>query len=94
MAKKTISFSLEDDIIKLIEDYKKSKNLSSRSTALERLLLNRETSVDTDTIRAIVKEMVGENTNVYENNKTKTIDEVEQRSIDAIENAFNDMPYE
>lgn len=39
MAKQTCSFCLEQDIVKFIEDFKKDNNLSSRSVALERLVL-------------------------------------------------------
>jgi len=40
MAKKTVSFSLEEDIIEAIDKYKEDKNLSSRSSALERMILS------------------------------------------------------
>lgn len=39
MAKKTSSFHLEEDIYKIIEDYQKENNLSSRNSALERIIL-------------------------------------------------------
>lgn len=39
MAKKTVSFSLEEDIIQAIERYQKEKKLSSKSAALERIIL-------------------------------------------------------
>jgi metal-responsive CopG/Arc/MetJ family transcriptional regulator len=40
MAKKTVSFSLEEDIIEAIDKYQEEKRLSSRSSALERMILS------------------------------------------------------
>ncbi|WP_066679369.1 hypothetical protein [Clostridium septicum] len=50
MAKTTKSFSLEEDIIKRISDYKIQNNLSSDSAALERIILlfNSNTSNNID----------------------------------------------
>ncbi|UBL00779.1 hypothetical protein KLF26_16375 (plasmid) [Clostridium perfringens] len=37
--KKSRTFSLEEDVLEKIEEYQKSKNLSSASAALERIIL-------------------------------------------------------
>lgn len=41
MAKKTVSFSLESDIIEYINNFKEKNNLSSNSSALERIILEK-----------------------------------------------------
>lgn len=92
MAKKTMSFSLEEDIIKIIDDYKISQRLSSRSTALERLLLKKESSIDKETIRSIVKEMISKDDIKVEKEDNIIVDEVEQKTLNVIGDAFDSMP--
>lgn len=41
MAKKTVSFSLESDIIEYINSFKEKNDLSSNSSALERIILEK-----------------------------------------------------
>lgn len=41
MAKKTVSFSLESDIIEYINNFKEKNDLSSNSSALERIILEK-----------------------------------------------------
>lgn len=88
MAKKTVSFSLEEDLIDIIDEVRKEKNLSSRSAALERILLSRQ--IYKDEIRKTIIEVLGER-KLSDNdivNSEKSIDEVEK----SINDAFDSMP--
>lgn len=88
MAKKTVSFSLEEDLIGIIDEVRKEKNLSSRSAALERILLSRQ--IYKDEIRKTIIEVLGER-KLSDNdivNSEKSIDEVEK----SINDAFDSMP--
>lgn len=59
--KKTVSFNLEEDIIEKIEQYKKDNNLSSRSSALERMiLLQGNSNMDINLIKSLLKDLVSE----------------------------------
>lgn len=93
MAKKTVSFSLEEDLLKLIDDVQKEKKLSSRSAALERILLSKQN--ERDNIRKIIYEILKEeglNKDISLTNNKKAIDEVEKSSLDIINDSFEHMP--
>ena len=78
MAKKTVSFSLEEDIVNAIKDYKEQKKLSSNSTALERMIL------------IFTNFNLGDNS--Y-NNKIKKEDVKEDTDLDkSIKDMFSNMP--
>lgn len=86
--KQTASFSLEQDIIDFIGDYKKKYNLSSRSTALERIILAfKMGQVYDGDIEDIVKNSI-------------TVDKIKSESVkskkDTVDNiineSYNSMP--
>lgn len=85
--KKTVSFSLEEDIIKSIEQYQKNNNLSSRSVALERMILNFKENISEEYIENIIKKYmkVNNDENVVTKTKKDILDNV-------INDSFNNMP--
>ncbi|EGT5649342.1 hypothetical protein [Clostridium botulinum] len=96
--KKTISFNLEEDIIEKIEKYQVKNNLSSRSAALERIILKLDSSsIDQTKIKEIIKEIINETSITYdevmEKNVDKKVEELNNKDLDkSIENVFADMP--
>jgi len=96
--KKTISFNLEEDIIEKIEKYQVKNNLSSRSAALERIILKLDSSsIDQAKIKEIIKEIINETSITYdeviEKNVDKKVEELNNKDLDkSIENVFADMP--
>ncbi|HID0769598.1 TPA: hypothetical protein ACXC99_003695 [Clostridium botulinum] len=96
--KKTISFNLEEDIIEKIEKYQVKNNLSSRSAALERIILKLDSSsIDQTKIKEIIKEIINETSITYdeviEKNVDKKVEELNNKDLDkSIKNVFADMP--
>ena len=102
--KKTISFSLEEDIIQKIEQYQKQNNLSSKSAALERIVLgfgsntNTNNNFDISVIKDIVKQMLNENSVTIDNNNIdETINEkarkIKNNNVgNSAKNSFSNMP--
>ncbi|NHI49103.1 hypothetical protein FDE94_14905 [Clostridium botulinum] len=96
--KKTISFNLEEDIIEKIEKYQVKNNLSSRSAALERIILKLDSSsIDQTKIKEIIKEIINETSITYdeaiEKNVDKKVEELNNKDLDkSIKNVFEDMP--
>lgn len=94
MAKKTISVSLEEDLISFIDNVQKEKKLSSRSAALERLLLKLQNDdYKKEDIKKIVYEILQENSlNANDFKKEKNIPVIDENTLNSIEDAFNNMP--
>lgn len=96
--KKTISFNLEEDIIEKIEKYQVKNNLSSRSAALERIILKLDSSsIDQAKIKEIIKEIINETSITYdeviEKNVDKKVEELNNKDLDkSIKDLYNDMP--
>lgn len=97
--KKTVSFSLEEDIIAKIEKYRKDNDLSSKSAAVERIILKFENNnFDTDLIKNIVKQILNENsTNIKNNDINKSFnEETKKNKINKLCNSaidsFKNMP--
>ncbi|MBO0555652.1 hypothetical protein EXQ41_06255 [Clostridium botulinum] len=96
--KKTISFNLEEDIIEKIEKYQVKNNLSSRSAALERIILKLDSStIDQAKIKEIIKEIINETSITYdevmEKNVDKKVEELKNKDLDnSIKDLYNDMP--
>lgn len=101
--KKTISFNLEDDIIEIIEKYQIKNNLSSRSAALERIILKLDSSsIDQTKIKEIIKELINETSITYDETIEKSVDkkgvdkkvkELNNKDLDkSIKDVFADMP--
>ncbi|EPY6472559.1 hypothetical protein ACWO4B_003256 [Clostridium sporogenes] len=101
--KKTISFNLEDDIIEIIEKYQIKNNLSSRSAALERIILKLDSSsIDQTKIKEIIKELINETSITYDETMEKSVDkkgvdkkvkELNNKDLDkSIKDVFADMP--
>lgn len=89
--KKTVSFNLEEDIIEKIERYKKDNNLSSRSSALERMiLLHGNSSLDMDLIKSMLKDLVSDATGEIETKPE--IDKKIEVLGNSIKNSFSSMP--
>jgi len=79
--KRTVSFSLEEDIIEAIESYQKENKLSSKSAALERMILSMKNR--NENIEDIIKSLL--NNNIKE--------EVINHNLEiGIDSCYNDMP--
>jgi len=79
--KKTVSFSLEEDIIEAIEDYQKQNKLSSKSAALERMILSMKNR--NENIEDIIKSLLNSNKEEVLVNENLEI---------GIDSCYNDMP--
>jgi metal-responsive CopG/Arc/MetJ family transcriptional regulator len=79
--KKTVSFSLEEDIIEAIEDYQKQNKLSSKSAALERMILSMKNR--NENIEDIIKSLLN-------NNREEVL--VNENLEMGIDSCYNDMP--
>ncbi|RXI58954.1 hypothetical protein [Clostridium tetani] len=91
--KKTISFNLEEDIIERIESYQKECNLSSRSAALERIILAmNNANVDTDRIIKLLNNIKESIDNKEFNKKEIVKEEINNEIVQSIENCFDEMP--
>ena len=93
--KKTKAFSLEEDVIQGIEEYKQRYNLSSLSSALERIILiELPKRTDLDEIKSMISNL--KNTEIRYVKKETTVDKVETKnhemksSINDIENSMPD----
>ncbi|EML6501613.1 MULTISPECIES: hypothetical protein [Clostridioides] len=88
--KKSSSFYLEEDIFDEIEKYQSDKNISSRNTALERIILEWKNLQEEN---KLLKQCLGNG--VYTINKETTVTE-EKKDIKKenpiIKNIFNNMP--
>ena len=96
--KKTISFNLEEDIIEKIEEYQIKNKLSSRSAALERMILKFDDShMDKSYIEEMIKKLMNE-CSVTSNESSieespKKVEDVRNKDLDnSIQDAFLDMP--
>lgn len=96
--KKTISFNLEEDIIEKIEEYQIKNKLSSRSAALERMILKFDYShMDKSYIEEMIKKLMNE-CSVTSNESSieespKKVEDVRNKDLDnSIQDAFLDMP--
>ena len=79
--KKTKAFSLEEDVIETIENYKKKYNLSSASSALERIILvELPKRTEFEEIKGMIKDL--KNHSVIDYNSEVT---VEDENIEKIE---------
>lgn len=104
--KVTVSFNLEEDIVKRIEDFQKQNNLKSRSAALERMILAKpeiDTKVSSinsnkEQIKELIKEVISEmgldtKEVVNVSNKLDNKIEIENEDIDnSLTDVFGSMP--
>lgn len=88
--KKTVSFNLEEDIIQRIEDYKKDNNLSSRSSALERMILLQNSALDINLIKSLIRDLVSE-VNSNETVNKPVVEEKISILSSSISNAFDNI---
>lgn len=98
--KVTVSFNLEEDIVKRIEDFQKQNNLKSRSAALERMILVKpeiDTKVSSinskEQIKELIKEVISEmglDTKEVVNVSNKLDNKIEIENED-IDNSLNDI---
>lgn len=84
--KKTISFSIEEDIIKYIDNYKDSNNLSSRSAALERIVLNSKYICLEEVVKSIVSGLDLKKEEIIK------VDTIKDEFDDNIADSFDSMP--
>lgn len=91
MGKKTASFSLEDDILQKIDKVKLDLKLSSRSSALERIILAYgdiiNNGIDRDSLKTLIKEVINES-NDSKSSKENSISSLIGATI---KEAFSDM---
>ncbi|KEI18233.1 hypothetical protein [Clostridium haemolyticum] len=91
--KKSISFNLEEDIIEKIEQYQKEKRLSSRSAALERIILSMD-HININNMLEIFKNTLQNNNIDTQVKKEDVIVEEplkEEIKNNKIENSVNDI---
>ncbi|NEZ47844.1 hypothetical protein FDF74_11695 [Clostridium niameyense] len=86
--KKSVSFNLEEDIIKKIEEYQKENNLSSRSAALERIVLK----LDNKDILRVVEELLNKKKTESNEHTEEKIEEEKTIIDNSITDMFNNMP--
>ena len=95
--KKSRTFSLEEDVLEKIEEYQKSKNLSSASAALERIILiELSKRDDIEQITENMKELL-KNVKATEITEEIVLDKDEDNNINpdidsSIMNSFANMP--
>lgn len=90
MGKKTASFSLEADILQKIDKVKLDLELSSRSSALERIILaygDINNGMDRDSLKTLIKEVIQEG-NDSQLSKENSVSSLIGATI---EDAFSDM---
>jgi metal-responsive CopG/Arc/MetJ family transcriptional regulator len=91
LGKKTASFSLETDILQKIDKVKSDLNLSSRSSALERIILaygdTTNNGMDRDSLKTLIKEVLTES-NDSQPSKENSVSSLIGATI---EDAFSDM---
>ena len=101
--KKTKAFSLEEDVIEAIEKYKKKYNLSSASSALERIILvELPKRTDFEEIKGMIKDLKEHSIINYDNEITaedENIEEIEEKPQvrnsslgDSFKNSIDSMP--
>ncbi|MCC0673162.1 hypothetical protein IC216_14305 [Clostridioides sp. ES-S-0145-01] len=87
--KKSSSFYLEEDIFDEIEDYQNAKKISSRNTALERIILEWKNLQEEN---RLLKQCMG-NGNLVEKEMTVTEEKKDvKKENPIIKNIFNNMP--
>lgn len=89
------TFSLEEDVLESIEKYQKLKNLSSLSSALERIILiELPKRTDLEEIKDILKNITTINSINIDKNINENKYEVKSENdniLDSIENSFHSM---
>lgn len=101
--KKTKAFSLEEDVIEAIENYKKKYNLSSASSALERIILvELAKRTEFEEIKQMIKDLKNNSTITYNNESVienevsidkEDIPQVKNSSLgDSFKNSLASMP--
>lgn len=88
--KKTVSFSLEEDIIEAIESYQKENKLSSKSAALERMILSMKTS--NNNIENIIKNILKGMAIPKKAEEAEKVKEVDNSLEKGINSCYEDMP--
>lgn len=95
MAKRTVSFSLESDIIKAIDKYQKDNDLSSRSIALERIVLSKVQSttpkIDEEYLISLINKVIASNAELKEDDVSKK-SIIDKSIVDAISSTYDSMP--
>lgn len=88
--KKSSSFYLEEDIFDEIEKYQSDKNISSRNTALERIILEWKNLQEEN---KLLKQCLGNNSNMTNKEISVTEERKEiKKGNPMIKNIFNNMP--
>lgn len=101
--KKTKAFSLEEDVIEAIENYKKKYNLSSASSALERIILvELAKRTEFEEIKQMIKDLKNNSTITYNNESVieneisadeEDIPQIKNSSLgDSFKNSLASMP--
>ncbi|EQF27315.1 MULTISPECIES: hypothetical protein [Clostridioides] len=87
--KKSSSFYLEEDIFDEIERYQNDRKISSRNTALERIILEWKNLLEEN---KLLKQCLGNST--FKDNKEISITEekIIKKENPIIKNIFNNMP--
>ena len=101
--KKTKAFSLEEDVIEAIENYKKKYNLSSASSALERIILvELAKRTEFEEIKQMIKDLKNNSVITYNNESAietevsmddEDIPQIKNSSLgDSFKNSLASMP--
>ena len=101
--KKTKAFSLEEDVIEAIENYQKKYNLSSASSALERIILvELAKRTEFEEIKQMIKDLKNNSTITYNNESVieneisadeEDIPQIKNSSLgDSFKNSLASMP--
>ena len=101
--KKTKAFSLEEDVIEAIENYKKKYNLSSASSALERIILvELAKRTEFEEMKQMMKDLKNNSTITYNNESVieneisadeEDIPQIKNSSLgDSFKNSLASMP--
>lgn len=90
--KKTTSYTLEKDLFESIEKYKEEKELTSRSSALERMLLERESLLRENSLMKSI--LSGKAINLDNNIRTENVQRRKEPTVleESINDIYSDMP--
>lgn len=89
MAKIAITYSLSEDLVEYVENYKKEHKLKNRSAALERILL--ETKTKDDVFKLVLDELKSSSND--NNNTSKPIEEKVKEVINISSNNSNEEAF-
>jgi hypothetical protein len=92
--KKIISVSLSSDVIKIVEDFQKEKDLNSFSASIERIVLESK-KTDVELVKDIVYKILGEKgikNQAISTNSTEKDGTITAAVNNAIDDIFNNIP--